>query len=204
MKLPMPLLVVMEAAINQYLALDPDTLGRLSRLSGKVVGVELRGMDLNFAVALRADGVQLLQSHEAPDCVLSGLPLSMLRTAAGDNRAFFEKAVEIRGDMDLGQRIKHLLAGIEVDWEEHLSRLTGDVLAHQVGNVVRGVQRWATQSADSLGRNVSEYLQEEHRDLPSRIEVEDFLDDVDRLRADAARLETRIAHLFRKVTESDA
>jgi ubiquinone biosynthesis protein UbiJ len=42
---------------------------------------------------------------------------------------------------------------------------------------------------------VAQYLQEESRDLPTRIEVEEFLEAVDRLRESADRFEARLARL---------
>jgi len=42
---------------------------------------------------------------------------------------------------------------------------------------------------------VVEYLQEEGRDVPTRVEVDEFLDGVDRLRDASERLEARLARL---------
>ena len=45
---------------------------------------------------------------------------------------------------------------------------------------------------DTFARNVSEYLTEESRDVPARVEVEEFLEGVDRLREAVDRLEARV------------
>jgi ubiquinone biosynthesis protein UbiJ len=42
---------------------------------------------------------------------------------------------------------------------------------------------------------VVEYLQEEGRDLPTRVEVDEFLEGVDRLRDDTERLEAKLARI---------
>jgi ubiquinone biosynthesis protein UbiJ len=76
-----------------------------------------------------------------------------------------------------------------------LSRVVGDVVAHKVGNVVRGIQDWSTQTIDSLNADITEYMQEESRMLPRREEVDEFLSAVDTLRADVDRLEKRVARL---------
>jgi ubiquinone biosynthesis protein UbiJ len=107
----------------------------------------------------------------------------------------FSGAVEIQGDSELGHRFGNLLGELDIDWEEHLSKLTGDLLAHQTGNLVRGVGAWGHAARASLAQDLPEYLQEELRLLPSRIEVEEFLAEVDHLRDDAERLEQRIRRL---------
>jgi ubiquinone biosynthesis protein UbiJ len=62
----------------------------------------------------------------------------------------------------------------------------------RVSNVVKGVLDFGKKFKDSLVRNTSEYLVEESRDLIAPAEMEDFLDDVDDLKADTARLEQQI------------
>ena len=43
-----------------------------------------------------------------------------------------------------------------------------------------------------LGLNTTEYLQEESRQLPARVEVEGFFAEIERLRDDAERVAVRI------------
>lgn len=112
-------------------------------------------------------------------------------------------AVEISGDVELGRRFKELLDGIVIDWEEQLSRLTGDVIAHQIGRSVRAAHAFGTDTLHTLGRNFAEYQQEEARNLPAATEVAEFLAAVDVLRDDTARLEARIARLQARLAVKD-
>ena len=47
----------------------------------------------------------------------------------------------------------------------------------------------------TLGTNVAEYLQEEGRDVPTRLELEEFLRSVDDVRDATDRFEARLARL---------
>jgi len=69
------------------------------------------------------------------------------------------------------------------------------VAARQAGKLFRGLREWGMDSADRLSRTLAEYLQEESRDLPTRHEVEAFLDEVDTVAGDVARLEARLRRL---------
>ncbi|MCE3285407.1 MAG: hypothetical protein K0R70_1663 [Steroidobacteraceae bacterium] len=73
--------------------------------------------------------------------------------------------------------------------------MIGDVAAHQVANVARGFLAWGRKAADAFSQNVAEYLQEEGRDVPTRTELEEFLESVDHLREATDRLEARLARL---------
>jgi len=204
-KLPSLVLAGLEITINRYLGLDADTLARLAALSGKVIAVELRGLGITLTMAPHAGGIQLLGDyHGTPDTVISGAPLSLARTGhGGDRGALFAGEVEIRGDVTVGQRFEAVLREIDIDWEEQLSRLVGDVAAHQVGRVVRDTVAWGAKSADTLSRDVSEYLQEESRQLPQRDEVDAFLAAVDGLRNDVERLEARVKRLHARIESGD-
>ena len=103
--------------------------------------------------------------------------------------------IQVEGDTDLGQAFNELLSSVDIDWEELLSRAVGDIAAHQIGNTLRGARRWAQRAGKSLSLDTTEYLQEEAGHLPTRVEVDRFLDDIDTYRSDVDRLEARIQRL---------
>ncbi|MCB1155828.1 sterol-binding protein, partial [bacterium] len=88
-----------------------------------------------------------------------------------------------------------ILDDMDIDWEEMLSRYTGDIVAHQLGNLVRGANRWLSRSAGVIEQDLGEYLQEEARSLPPRLEVQDWMNEVDAARSDLDRLEARIKRI---------
>ncbi len=194
--IPVAALVGLERAINAVIALDPDTERRLSRLEGRVIAIELRGIGLSLFAAPGREGLRLMGHFEGdPDTTLRGSPLALLRMGAGGTRGLFAGDVVIEGNVEVGQRFKHILDALEIDWEEHLSRLTGDIIAHQIGNALRGLASWGRTASETLARDSGEYLQEELQVLPGRGEVDHFMDQVDTVRADVDRLEARIRQL---------
>ncbi len=207
MIIPSLLLAGLESAVNRYLALDPATLARLAPLSGKVVALELRGLNLTFYMAPNAGGLQLLGDYAGlPDTVISGAPFSLARLgiARGERGALFKGDVQVRGDVEAGQRFEAVLREIDIDWEEQLSRLVGDVAAHQMGVALRGMRAWGAQGLDNLGRDAADYLQEESSQLPSREEVSEFLAAVDGVRSDADRLTARVKRIEAWLAPRDA
>jgi len=76
-----------------------------------------------------------------------------------------------------------------------LSGFVGDVAAHRLGEIARGVGNWTREARSTMGANIREYLQEESRDVPSRYEVDRFATNVSTLRDDVDRLEARIKRL---------
>jgi ubiquinone biosynthesis protein UbiJ len=191
------LLSAFETALNAGLRLDPYTVQRLGGLAGKVVAVELHGVNLTLFLSLQADRIEVRGEHAgAADARLIGTPLAFARLGlSGDRAALHTGEVQISGDTDLGQQLRDILAAMDIDWEEHLSKFTGDVVAHQAGNVARASQRWAQQSSAALLQDAGEYLKYERELLPDRAQVETFMQQVDVLRDDVERLEARVQRL---------
>lgn len=190
-----------EQAINRYLELDPHSTRRLARLSGKTVALELTGLDLTLVYGISPAGVQLLPSQgAAPDATLRGTPLAFATLSLSDNpgKALLEGGVRVDGDTGVGQDFGDLLGKVDIDWEELAAGLLGDPLAHQLGNLIRGLRAWGRRASDSLSADLGEYLQEEARELPPRSELEHLLTDIDRFRSDVDRLEARIRRLERR------
>jgi ubiquinone biosynthesis accessory factor UbiJ len=191
-----------EEALNLYLDLDADAKAQLARLHGRVIALEVLGVGVTLYLVPAPTRLQVLSRCDGvPDCTLRGSPLALarLREPERGSDGLFAGEVEIHGDTELAHRFGKILGRIDIDWEEQLSRLTGDVVAHELGNVARGARRWGRQAKESLTLDLREYLQEETRILPNRWEIEDFLAGVDRVRDDVERLEARLDRLERRL-----
>ena len=198
MQLPASAIPGLEAVINRYLRLDPDIGARLATLSGRSIGIDLRGLDLTLYIFPDEHGIQLKEQIEGePDTVLRGTPLGMARLGLGGKteKTLFSGDVVIEGDVETGQAFKGILDELDIDWEEQLSRLTGDVIAHQLGNTARLGRRAVRHGLAALEKDLGEYLQEELRVLPSRIETENFSADVTRISMDVDRIKARLKRL---------
>lgn len=196
--LPASLLAGLEAALNRYLRLDPDAMVRMAALQQRCIAIELTPLQLTLYVVPGANGVQLRSQVESePDTVLRGTPLGLAQLGLGSQsgKTLFSGSVTIEGDVETGQNFKAVLDEMDIDWEEQLSRLTGDVVAHQLGNTARRAASALRHGRHTLEQDIGEFLQEELRVLPTRIESENFSADVARLGMDIDRLAARIRRL---------
>jgi ubiquinone biosynthesis protein UbiJ len=191
------LLERLEAVLNRNVAESRRAQALARQLDGRVMSLTVEGTPLAFY--FRADGgrLSLASRHAAPaDASLSGTPIALLALAGpGAEGALRGGGVRIEGNAEVAQKFRELLAESKPEFEEELARVLGDVAARQVANLARGLLDWGRKASGSLTTNVVEFLQEEGRDLPTRVEVEEFLAGVDHLRDDAERLEARLARL---------
>lgn len=192
----------LQAALDRALRLDPAAAARFAPLAGKAIEIRLQPFDLRFYLLPGPAGIELAaELARAPDAVFSGTPLGLLRGALrrGERRELFGDDLRVDGDVDTARRLKAALDAVDIDWEEHLSRLVGDVAAHRLGTLARDLGGWTCDAGGSLAEDLADYLHEEARLLPVRAEVESFLAAVDVLRTDADRLEQRVLRLQRRL-----
>lgn len=190
------LAATLEQAIDRYLALDPEAAAGLAEIEGRVVAIEVAGLGLRLYLRPEGGRIRVASEREGePDTLIRGTPLGLARLTLGPSGSLVDSGVEIHGDTEAGEALRRVLRSVQFDWEEELSRLTGDAIAHQVGMAVRRLRATLQQTGATLQDDLSEYLREEAALLPSRIEVENLFADIDRTRMDVDRLEARIRRL---------
>jgi ubiquinone biosynthesis protein UbiJ len=181
--------------LNRNVAQSERASALAQQLEGRALSLVLEGTPLTLFFRV-ADGRITIDTHDAgvADATLSGSPISLLSLAGpGAEDRLRGSSIRIAGDAEVAQRFRDLLQHTQPDFEEELSRVVGDVAAHQVANIARGFFDWGRKAADSFSTNVAEYLQEEGRDVPSRVEVEEYLEAVDQLREATDRLDARLS-----------
>ena len=188
-------LLPLEQAINQLLRHDPRSLARLDALAGRCIALRLVTPPLRLLLRPRPGGVTLRFDHAAPaDAqIVATLPALVAYLGGRDGGP----ALQLQGDAELAGALQAVLTQLDIDWEAALSRLTGGLLAHQSGRLLRASRRQPRRGGDQIAGMVANWLVEESRTLPAAVEVAQFNDAVDQLRLDSDRLAARLKRLER-------
>ena len=161
------------------------------KLDGKVIAIRIRDTGLAGYFKIGDGVIELRHEHDAePDVAITGSIITLALMAGEDS--IRDGSLDLSGDAATAQKFQQLLSFAKPDIEEELSGFIGDAAAHSLGELARGIGRWARDTRAIMGDNIREYLQEEAREVPSRYEVERFTKDVNRLRDDVERLAARV------------
>lgn len=188
------------ALLNRQIQAKTPARELCAELRDRVFALRVANSAVAMYIIVGPDQVFLSSDYgDEADVVISGSLLALARLASptGDTVVRGD-AVELSGDVIIARKFQTLLRYARPDLEEELSGLVGDAAAHGIGELVRNVSQWGREASSTLQQNVSEYLQEESRTVPSRYEAEVFHGQVDTLRDDVARFEARL-----KQAESD-
>ncbi len=191
-------LKALETAINQYLRLDPETIARVATLSDKVIVMEITDWRLSWIILPHQNGLTLSEDFTlVPSVTLRGKLFDMIKVGAarGSNEALFANKIEMIGDTETGEKIREIMRQIDIDWEEHFSKIVGDVAAHQLTRSAQKMTSIGKKLFSTLQENLTEYFQVEASLLPMGKQMEGFFKDVGRLRDDVDRLEARVHRL---------
>ena len=169
------------------------------KLSGTVVAIRVRNTALAAYFVVNDEALDLVTSSaDEPDVVTTGSIITLARMAGQSGEAAIrDGSLDLTGDAETAGEFQQLLAFAKPDVEEELSGIVGDVTAHRLGEIARGVGRWGRDARSTMGANIREYLQEESRDAPSRYEIDAFSSNVSTLRDDVDRVEARLNRLLK-------
>lgn len=188
----------LESTFNRYLNLDSESPALLKPLIEKVMGIHIQRPKISLFFSFHADGVQL--STDAPEIVNTEIYTTLfqlMRLKKNKSSSLVNAELHIKGDVDTAQLFHQLFEKHHIDWEEHLSKIIGDVTAHKMMRLFKKSSEFLNKHKEKTAQDITDYCQEEIMLLPSNNEVEIFRCDVDALRLQIDRLEARI-HLLKK------
>lgn len=195
-------LAALEAALNRALALSPHSLVALARLEDRVFALHCTAPKVSFYLHPGAQGIRLTGYHQGP-------VTTSIKGAAGDftelasssdpTATLINGGLELEGDSAPLIELQHILAELDVDWEAPLVNSLGDVAGHQIAEALCSTFAWGKQASASLTRQLQEFIHEEARLSPPRLEMEDFYRDVHELGLRVDRLQSRTERLRQRL-----
>jgi ubiquinone biosynthesis protein UbiJ len=182
--------LILQLILNKYLSLDPDLEYLLQPLANKAIAI--RCIDYpEWQLYCTFTNQNLLFTSSLPQHV----DVKVYSTFSGFIKFAVSKdktELMIEGNIHTAEEVLKFFSALNIDWEEELSKYSGDVIAHQAGTLIARFKQYTNDSRNSLEVMISEYLQEESGLLPTHFEVKEFIDAVDQLRLDIDRLNARI------------
>jgi ubiquinone biosynthesis protein UbiJ len=165
-----------------------------------------QSVQLNFVlfksslVILENGSLAIAGETNVPDATITIPPSLLLRLMAKDESAKLQ--IKVDGDTHLATALAKVLSHVRWDYEDDLSKLTGDVSANKIGEFTRQSVSSVKDTAINLAEMLSEYWQEEKPLLAKKRHIEQFNTEVDTLRADVERMEKRLNKLTKKLNTS--
>jgi len=180
------------AVLNHLLTQSDCALPRLARFAGKTARFDIA--PFSFAYTILADGtLRGADTAATADAVCVIAPSLLPRLALHDEKAHADVGTE--GDAALLAEIFSLSRTPRRDAAKDLSRITGGTVAGHIVQTVQDTRQQLHDVAASLSKAAAGYCTGEQALLVKPQQVAAFMQQVDKLRDDVARLEQRIKQL---------
>lgn len=197
-------LAALEAGLNRALALDPTAQRELATLAGHSFALEFTVPSLQIYLQPGLESVRLAGYYDGPVTTrVSGRASDFAELAGSADPAatLINGQLSLQGDSAPLIQLQKILSGLELDWEAPLVDALGDVAGHQLAQLLRTVWTTSGEINRSLLRQLDEFIHEEARLSPPRLEVEDFYHSVQALEQRVDRLQSRLARLRKRMAQ---
>ena len=192
----------LEGAMNRALQLAPGARHELAELDDCVFRLQCTAPEVDLYLQAGSRGIRLMGVYEGEvTTTVRGVASDFTELATAEDAAasLINGKLAIEGDSAPLLALQKTLSALDLDWEAPLVDTLGDVAGHQLAQILRGVFRWSKQASGSFLRQLEEFIHEEGRLSPPRLEVEDFYRDVADLGMRVERLQSRAERLKRQL-----
>lgn len=180
------------STLNHLLTQSGWALPRLAKFCGRTARFNIA--PFSFAYTVLEDGsVRAADEQASADAICNVSPALLPRLALQDENAYTQ--IQTSGDASLLAEIFYLSRHLRWDAAEDISRVTGDIAAERIVQLAASGHRQIREGALSLAQAFAEYWTEERPLVAKSMHVDSFVQQVDQLRDDVARLEQRINRL---------
>lgn len=184
-----------EVAVNTAIYLDEEKGQAFDALDTKVIAITITPFQQTLFCLINQRSIAIQRE-------LAGVADAAIQTDISELLSLpFSHDLTAKitaGDQQLAQQFIDAISHLEIDWEEHLSHYTGDLIAFKIGHGVRSLMEQKQNAKQYAGETLREYLQFEINALPTRNQVEHFVKDVEKISSDVEQMAERINALFEK------
>lgn len=197
-------LAALEAAINRALELAPSSKFQLAELEDHIFLVQCTSPEIDLYLQAGHQGIRLMGVYEGDiTTTVRGVASDFTELATSDDPAasLINGKLTIDGDSAPLLELQKIVSELDLDWEAPLVNALGDVAGHQLAQLLRGTFKWGRQASDSLTRQLDEFIHEEARLSPPRLELEDFYKEIQELTLRTERLQSRTDRLRKRINQ---
>lgn len=198
--MPLPSLICasIETTLNKLLALDTTSHLRLIELKGKTVGLAIAELKQPLFFNFSGRRVEVLGQYEGDVAAQLALDFNVLMTLKNNgniSELIKSDQLIIDGDIKTLQNFADLLTKLDIDWQEHLSVYTGDVVAFKLGQGIKKFVKSVSRQTTKAQSHAKDYLTQEARVVIGKLEFIHFSDQVDDLSQQTNNLANKITQL---------
>jgi ubiquinone biosynthesis protein UbiJ len=195
-----------ESAINLALKQDSPSQTRLAKLAGQQVFLYIEDFSFILQIHILEQGVMLhkpdsldeIELDPRLDTLVQGPSSAYRKLLEGDG--FFDGDLRIQGNAQALMTLHKVMENFEFDWEGLLADYIGDLPASALARLLRMQWTWSKEFTTSARIQLVNHLQTDSQLLPSKIEFDHHVDELERFGTELDRTEAKLRMLEKKLS----
>lgn len=188
----------LEKVVNSALRYDPASKAQIAAIDN-VLAIQSTKPAITLYCVGSEEGIRIMNHCELPiTTTLTGSPLSLLNLLKQPT-SLANSGVELSGSVGLLQQWQDIMQQLDIDYEDAISSVVGDIAGPMLSNALRNGATWVDNQKTESARLLKEYLIEEIKLIPSKAEADDFYTEVNELSLDTDRAEARLNQILQKL-----
>lgn len=180
--------------INHLIQQNPEHQQDLSRLSGKTLSLNLAGFGLTGHI--NHDG--FLETADQPaDTLITFHQSAIRKILTGQEPGVGD--ISLEGDLMLGMTVLPILGSLRYYASDDLARIFGDSLADSISERAANIGQTVKKIGQSIAEQISDFSREPESPVIDAATLSAWMEEVDKLRDDVARLNERLDRLERDI-----
>jgi len=156
-------------------------------IDGKIVKINLKNLSYNMMIKIHDNAFQLIDDEDKFDVELIASPITFAMFVLTKGSDQFSSKISINGDIDTANKFNQFISS-----SEKLRELANHILGENISNTLEEKLSNATSSFQKLFQETSsdivDLLVEDINVIPTKNDINKFLDDVDDLKSRADKL----------------
>jgi len=189
---------VIEQVANRLLSLDAEAHNKLVDFSDKIIHIQIEDLKLDYYFLFPGGSLIVQESSlKTVSASIRGKLSAFIGAATLSNSgdAIFTGELHFSGEMNTARRFQEFVQSLQIDWQEPMSKMVGDVMAHNIAQGIKGFGGFVGQLFNTVKQDIPEYIQHEIQVTPSQSELNSLFEQVDLTRSQADRLIARVQRL---------
>ena len=156
-------------------------------IDGKIVKINLKNLSYNMMIKIHDNAFQLIDDEDKFDVELIASPITFAMFVLTKGSDKFSSKISINGDIDKANKFNQFISS-----SEKLRELANHILGENISNTLEEKLSNATSSFQTLFQETSsdivDLLVDDINVIPTKNDINKFLDDVDDLKSRADKL----------------
>jgi ubiquinone biosynthesis protein UbiJ len=184
-------------ALNYLLAQESWASDLLLKHIGKTIHLVLPITEVSLLID-KAGQFTIAQSLASEPNVTLTIGSDVFSAFVAGGKESAAQHVKVSGDVDLAHAMSKLAGQLRWEFEEDLSKLVGDAMAHRIVQAAKKANAYGQSAIKDVGGSVFEYFVHEKPTLVQRDELTQYKNNLRQLRDDVERIEKRIERLLER------